>query len=86
MSRQTPEAEGQEKLVTNRFSVATQYIPITTKTRLLHQNYVATLSKSIVTEFKKELREHVTTKDCMLLQRPTIKTRNSIAIELSMWR
>ena len=72
MSRQTPEAEGHEKLVTNRFSVVTQYIPIAIKTRLLQQNYVATLSKSIMTESKKELMEHVTTKDCMLLQRPTI--------------
>ena len=43
MSQQIPEAEGHEKLVANRFSVATQDIPIATRTRLLHQNYVATL-------------------------------------------
>ena len=49
MSRQTPEAEGHEKLVANRFGVVTQYFPITTRTRLLHQNYVATLSKSVAT-------------------------------------
>ena len=55
--RQTPEAEGHEKLVANRFGVVTQYIPIVTRTRLLHQNYGETLSKSVSTEFKKELRE-----------------------------
>ena len=49
MSRQTLEAEGHEKLVANRFGVATQYIPVETKTRLLHQNYVLTLSNSIAT-------------------------------------
>ena len=57
MSRQTLEAKGHEKLVANRFGVATQYIPVATRTRLLHQNYVATLSKFVVKEFKKELRE-----------------------------
>ena len=56
MSRQTPEVEGHEKLVANRFGVTTQYIPVSTRTRLLHQNYLATLSKSVATEFKKELR------------------------------
>ena len=38
MSRQTPEAEGHEKLVANRFGVGTQYIPVATRTRLLHQS------------------------------------------------
>ena len=49
VSRQIPEAEGHEKLVTNRFGVVTQGIPVATRTRLLHQNFVATLSKSVVT-------------------------------------
>ena len=49
MSRQTLEVEGHEKLVANRFGVVTQCIPITKRTRLLHQNYVATLSKSVAT-------------------------------------
>ena len=57
MSRQTPEVEGCEKLVANRFGVATQYIHVVIRTRLLHQNSVETLSKSVATEFKKELRE-----------------------------
>ena len=47
MSRQIPEAEGKERLVANKFGVATQDIPIVTRTRQLHQNYVATLSKSV---------------------------------------
>ena len=50
MSRQTSEAKGHENLVANRFGIATQYIPVATRTRLLHKNYVATKSK-------KELRE-----------------------------
>ena len=65
MSRQTPEAKGHEKLVANKFGVATQYIPVATRIRLLHKNSVATLSKSVATEFKKELREQVATEECM---------------------
>ena len=65
MSRQTPKAKGHEKLVANIFGVSTQYIPVATRTRLLHQNFVATLSKFVAIEFKKELREKVATKDCM---------------------
>ena len=49
MSQQTLEAEGHEKMVANRFGVATQYILVATRTRLLHQNFVATLSKSVMT-------------------------------------
>ena len=79
MSRQIPESEGHEKLVENRFGVTTQGIPIATRTRLIHQNSVATLSKSISTKSKKELKEQVVTEDYMLLQRPTIKTENSVA-------
>ena len=32
MSQQTPEAKGHEKLVANRFGVATQYIHVATRT------------------------------------------------------
>ena len=63
MSRQTPEAEGHEKLVANRFGVATQNIYVAIRTRLLHQNYVMTLSKSVAIGFKKELRERVATEE-----------------------
>ena len=56
MSRQILEAEGHKKLVAKWFGVATQDIPVTTRTRLLHQNSVTTLSKSVATKFKKELR------------------------------
>ena len=84
MSRQTLEEEGHEKLVTIRFGVMTQYIPVATRTRLQHQNFVTTLSKSVTKESKKELKEQVVTEDCMIRQRPTTKTENSVAIELSM--
>ena len=66
MSRQTLEAEGHERVVPNRFGVATHYIPVATRTRSLHQNSIATLSKHVATESKKELREQVTIEDCML--------------------
>ena len=46
MSRQIPEG-GHEKLVANTLGVATQGIPIATRTRFLHQNFVATFSKSV---------------------------------------
>ena len=49
MSRQILEAEGHEMLVANRFSIVKQDIPIVIRTRLLHQNSVMTLSKSIST-------------------------------------
>ena len=57
MSRQTLEEEGHEKLDANRFGVMTQPIPVATRTKLLHKNFVATLSKSVVAEFKKDLKE-----------------------------
>ena len=79
MSRQTPKAEEHEKLGANRFGFATQYIPVATRARLLHQNYVATLSKFFTTEFKNELREQVTTEDYMLRRRPATKTENFVA-------
>ena len=84
LSRQTLEAEGHEKLVANRFGVATQDIPVATRTRLLHQNFVVTLSKSVATESKKELRNQVATENNMLRQRPLTKTENSVTTELSM--
>ena len=37
MSGQTPEGQEHEKLVTNKFGVATQGIPIATRTRLLNK-------------------------------------------------
>ena len=49
ISQQFPEAERNEKLVANKKSVATQDIPIMTRTRLLHQNSIAILSKSVAT-------------------------------------
>ena len=66
MSRQTSEVEGHEKMVANRFGVVTQYILVATRARLLHQNYVTTLSKSVAKESKKELKEQVAIEDCML--------------------
>ena len=45
MLRQTPEGQGHEKLVANKFGVATQGIPVATRTRQMNKIYVATLSK-----------------------------------------
>ena len=44
----------------------TQYIPIEIRTRLLHQNSISTLSKSVAIESKKEFREQVAIEDYML--------------------
>ena len=74
MSRHIPNVEGHEKLVANKFGVATQGIPIAIRTRLLHQNSIATLSNSITTESKKELRNQVATENNRQRQRPTTKT------------
>ena len=52
MSQQIPEAEGHEKLAANKFGVTTQGTHVATQTRLLHQNYVATLPKSVVTKIQ----------------------------------
>ena len=43
----------------NKFGVATQKISVMTRTRLLHQNSVATLSKSIAIKSKKGLQNQV---------------------------
>ena len=66
MLRQTPEEEGHEKLVANKFGVMTQYIPVVTRTRLLHKNSVVTLSMSVATKSKKVLKEQVATEYFML--------------------
>ena len=57
MSLQTSEGQGHEKLVTNKSGVATQGIPVVTRTRLLHKIYVATLSKYVATQSKSKSRE-----------------------------
>ena len=59
MLRKTPTEQGHEKLGANRFGVATQSIPVATRTRLLNTNYVATLSKYVPTQFKSKPRERV---------------------------
>ena len=69
MSRQTPEEQGYEKLVANRFSVTTKGIPVATRTRLLNKIYVATLSNYVATQSKSKLRERVATKNKKLRQR-----------------
>ena len=66
MSRQILDAEGNEKLVANKFDVATQDTYVATRTRLLNKIYVATLSKFVATESKNKPREHVAIEDCML--------------------
>ena len=63
MSRQTPEGQEHEKLVANRFGVATQGILVATRTRLLNRIYVVTLSKYVATQSKSKPKEQVTTKN-----------------------
>ena len=69
MSQQTPEGQGHEKLVANRFGVVTQGIPVTTRSRLLNKIYDATLSKYVATQSKSKSREHVATENKKLRQR-----------------
>ena len=59
MLRQTPTEQGHEKFGANRFGVATQGVPIVTRTRLMNTNYVVTLSKYVTTQSKSRPREHV---------------------------
>ena len=61
MSRQTLEEQGHKKLGANRFGVATQGIPVATRTRLLNTIYVTTLSKYVATQSKSKPREQVAT-------------------------
>ena len=63
MSRQIPEAEVYKELGATILFV-TQEIPVVTRTRLLDQNSVATLSKSVMIEFKKKLKEQVAIENC----------------------
>ena len=60
--------------------------PIATRTRLLRQNSVTKLSKSIETKSKKKLREPVAIENCMLQQKPATKTKDFVVTELSMSR
>ena len=69
MSRQTLGGQGHEKLVVNKFGVATQGIPVATRTRLLNKIYVATLSKYVATKSKSKSREQVETENKKLRQR-----------------
>ena len=76
MSQQTPEEQGHEKLGANRFVVATQSIPVATRTRLMNTIYVATLSKYVMklskyvtTQSKSKPEEQVVTKHKKLQQR-----------------
>ena len=69
MSRQILEGQGNEKLVATRVDVATQDIPVATRTRLLNKIYVATLSKYVTTQFNSKPREQVVTANKKLRQR-----------------
>ena len=69
MSRQTLAEQGHEKLGTNMFGVATQGIPVATRTRMFDTNYVATLSKYVTTQSKSKPRKQVATKYKKLRQR-----------------
>ena len=51
---------------------------VATRTRLLHQNYVVTLLRSVATKSKKKIRESVITENCMIRQKPTTKTKHSV--------
>ena len=59
MSRQTSEEQGHEKLVANKFGVATQGIPVAIRIRLLNKIYFAILSKYVATQSKSKPREQV---------------------------
>ena len=63
MPRQFLGAEKFDKLVATKFYVATQDTPIVTRTRLLRQNYVMTLSKFVTIESNKKHRKLVTTEN-----------------------
>ena len=69
MLRQTLTKQGHKKLGANRFGVATQCIPIAIRTRQLNTNYVTTLSKYALTQFKSKPIEQVATEYNKLRQR-----------------
>ena len=73
MSRQTPVEQGHEKLGANRFGVATQGIPVATRTRSMNTNYVATLSKYVTTQSKSKPREQVAIEDTSYDRRKGLK-------------
>ena len=62
----------------------TQDIPVAIITRLLDQNSVMTLLKSVMTKSKKKLKEQVTAENCKLRQKLATQTEDSVATELSM--
>ena len=66
---QTQEEQEHEKLIANRFGVATQGIHVVTRTRLLNKIYVATLSKYLATQSKSNPKEQVMTENKKLRQR-----------------
>ena len=66
MSQQFPEALEYKELGATNFCVETQDILVETGTRLLDQNFVATLSKFVATESKTKLKEQGATENCML--------------------
>ena len=77
MSRQTLEGQGHEKLVANRFGVATI-------TRLLKEIYVATSTKSVATQIRNKPREKVTTEKREATTEEATKTEGYVMTELSM--
>ena len=86
MSRQTLEGQGHEKLVANRLGVATQGIPVATRTRPLNKIYVATLSKYVVTQSKSKPREQVAIENKKLRQRQRQRLKALFVTKLSMSR
>ena len=74
MSQQTLTEQGHEKLGPNRFGAVTEGIPVVTRIRPLNTNYVATLSKYVLTQSKSKPREQVAIKYYKLRQMPGIRT------------
>ena len=86
MLRQTPEGQGHEKLGVNKFVVATQGIPVVTRTRLLKKIDIATSSTYVATQSKNKPREQVATEKQEATTEVATKTESSIVTELSMSR
>ena len=84
MLRQTPEEQGHEKLVANKFGITTQGIPVLTRIRLLNKIYVTTLSEYVATQSKSKPREQVTTENKEPTTEATIKTEITVATNLFM--
>ena len=79
MLRQTPTEQGHEKLGANKLGVATQGIPVATRTRLQNTNYVVALSKYVPTQFKSKPKERVATEFKKIQQRQRQRLK-------AMWR